>query len=128
MSDALSSQDFLDAVTDVIAVLGSTRKVRVVAYAALDTGNPGAGRVQTPTDHDVEAAIYDYNDKYVDGAAILQGDKIAVLSIDPLASAVVELVKPDAKLVDGSAVYTIVSVKATEVAGEKVALLLQLRG
>ena len=128
MSDPTTAQDFLDAVTEVLDSLGSTKSVRVIAYAALDANNPGAGRTQTPTDYSVEAIIYDYDDKYVDGSTIQQGDRAAVLSIDPLDSSVVELIKPNAKLVDGSTIYAIVDVKATEIAGEKVALFLQLRG
>ena len=127
MSDATTAQDFLDAVTDALVDLGTTRKVRAVAYAALDTSNPGAGRTQTPTDHNVEAIIHDYQDKYVDGSTIQEGDKKAILSIDPLDSAVVELIKPNAKLVDGSTVYTIVHVQSVEVAGEKIVTFLQLR-
>ena len=127
MSDPVTAQDFLDAIEDTLADLGSTREVRVVAYGAINASDPGAGRAQTSTDYEVEALIYDFADDYVDGTTVEQGDRQAIIDLDPLETSVISLIKSDAKIVDGSIIYTIVNVQSVEVAGEKVAMILQLR-
>lgn len=128
MGDPTNAQDFLDAIEDVMADLGATRKVRVVAYGSLDENNPGAGASKTLTDYDVEALIYAFDESYVDGTTVQHGDQGAIIDIDSLSSSVISLIKSNAKLVDGSTIYTIVNVDSIEAAGEKIAILLHLRG
>jgi molybdopterin-binding protein len=127
MAEANTAQDFLDAIVEVLADLGSTRKVRVVAYGSIDANDPGAGRAQTPTDHSVEAIIYAYDDQFIDGSTIQEGDLAAIIDIDSLETSVISLIKSNAKLVDGSTIYAIIRATSVEVAGEKVAMMLQLR-
>ena len=128
MSEAVTAQDFLDAITDVLADLGTTRTVRITTRGALNPSNPGAGPSLSTDDYSVEAILYDYMDSQIDGSTIQTGDRVAVLSIDPLTSGVIDTILPNAKLIDGSTVYTIVRTSPVEVAGEKVTVFLQIRG
>lgn len=128
MGDPTNAQDFLDAIEDIMADLGATRKVRVVAYGSIDENNPGAGAPKTLTDYNVEALIYSFDERYIDGTTVKHGDHGAVIDIDSLESSVISLIKPNAKLVDGTTVYTILRVDSVETAGEIVAILLHLRG
>ena len=127
MGEPTTAQDYLDAIACVMEDLGTTRQVRIVTYGSLDVNNPGAGKPQSTTDYNVESLIYDYEDKYVDGATVQHGDRVAVIDIDPLETSVISLIKSDAKLVDGSTIYTILNVMSVEVAGEKVTIMLHLR-
>jgi hypothetical protein len=128
MGDISIAQDILEGVTDALADLGNTKKTRTVSVGPLVPGNPGAGGTQTVTDTDVEAIISDYDERYVDGSTVREGDRQAILSIGPLSAAQIAAIKPGARLVDGAQVYSVVRTKLPEVAGTPVVAILQLRG
>jgi hypothetical protein len=127
MGSPTTAQDFLDAVEDVLDDLGDTRVVRITTYGVIDPADPGAGPSVSTTDYNVDAVLYDYQDRQIDGTAIQQGDRQAVLAVDSLSSAVIAAILPGAKLVDGSTVYSIVRASPVEVAGETVTIFLQIR-
>lgn len=128
MGDLLIAQDLLDGVTDALGDLGATRQVRIITRGALTPGNPGAGGSQSVEDVDVEALIYGYDEKYIDGTAIQTGDRQCLLSIGPLTTAQIEAIRPGSRIVDGSNVYSIVNANMIEAAGVPVTAIVQLRG
>jgi len=129
MGDATIAQDLLDGVADALDDLGDTRTVRVTSFGALVPGAPGDGGTPTDADFSAEVVIVDYDEKYVDGTVIRAGDRQAIVSIGPLSAAqVAALSVAGAKIVDGSAVYSVVSANVPEVAGVPVVAILHVRG
>ena len=98
---------------------GTAATVKVYGGTAYD---PATGTT-TPTYADVAttAAVFDYDQKYIDGTLILAGDKRAYLA--PAHAA-----KQGDKLAWQSVDYTVVAVKAIAPAGVVVLYEAQLRG
>lgn len=128
MGDVTIAQDLIEGVTDALADLGDTRQVRIVSEGVLDPLNPGAGKPRTTTDTDVEALLYDYEDRYINGASVLEGDRQAIIDIAPLTGAQVAALEPGNFLIDGSKIYSIVRATPIEAAGITVTVVLQIRG
>ena len=128
MGNAALAQDFLDAVRDVLSEVGDTKTFRIVTESAIDINNPGAA--PTPSNEDValEAFLFDFIQEYMPEANVIEGDKMAILSVIDLSSAQIEAIKPGEYLIDGLAMYTIVRTKPVKVAGETITVFVQLKG
>jgi hypothetical protein len=128
MGDLSIAESLLDGVTDALGAVGSTRQVILITDGLINDADPGAGPAQTTETISVEALLYDYEDRYVDGQAILANDRSAILSIQPLTDAQIALIKPGCQLVDGAKTYQVVNTQEIEAAGTIVTIILQIRG
>ena len=127
MGDTTIAADILEGVADALADVGTTRTLRIITAGSLNPSNPGAGPSQSTSDVSVEAIITDYEEKYIDGTTVLDGDKQAVIDLSTLSSVQIDGIRPGNFLVDGSIIYNIMRPKKYEVAGVPVAVVVQMR-
>ena len=128
MGDVTLAQSVIEAVTSALAVVGDTRTLRVVAYGSVDPSDPGAGGSQTIQNFQVEALLYEYDERLRNGTTVLDGDRRAIIDLAPLTQLQIADIQPGQYVIDGSETYTIVNVDLVEVAGLVVTAVLQLRG
>lgn len=128
MGDTTIAQDILEGVADALGSLGDTRSFRVITIPSVDVNNPGATPVETESDTEVEALLFDFDQEYMAGANILEGGLMSIISIEGVADATIAEMEPGNRLVDGSTIYEIVRVQKIEVAGIIVAVIVQLKG
>jgi len=128
MGDLSIAQDLLEGVADALGDLGATRTLRLVSVPSLDINNPGGARVETLDDEDLEALLFEYEDKYMPGSSVHDGNTLAILSIINLTDAQVALVQPGNQLLDGTRRYEITKTNPIEAAGVIVTIIIQLKG
>ena len=128
MGDVTIAQDLLDGVADALADLGDTRTFRIITAGAIDPNDPGAEPSETTENVSVEAILFNFDERYMPGANVLEGGLLALLSIKDFTAAQVGALEPGNFLIDGTTVYTIVRDQPIEAAGIVVTAILQLRG
>ena len=128
MPDESIAADLIDAVSDVLGDLGGVRTFRIVTRSALDIDNPGAAPTVTNEDLTIDAVLFDFDEKYMSKANVVEGDMMAIISIENFTDLQKSKVEPGNFLIDGTKIYSIVLVKPIEAAGIDVTYILQLKG
>jgi len=128
VGDINIAQDLLGGVMDALVDLGAKRTLKLISVPAIDTVNPGAERSETWDTEDLDALLFEYEDKYMPGSSVRNGSTLAILSIIELTDAQVSLIKPGSRLVDGQTEYEIIKTNPIEVAGIIVTIIVQLKG
>ena len=130
MGDITIAQDILDGVADALGDLGDTRTFRIITTPTVDKNNPGETPIETKVDIPVEAVLFDFDEKYMPNANILEGESMAILSIDPFSDVQVDAIVPGNRLIDNDSttIYEIIKANPIEAAGIKVTVIIQLKG
>lgn len=128
MGDLTIAQDLIDGVQDVMSVVGDTRTLRMLVDSPRDPLNPGAAPTRTPTDFNLEAFLFDFDESYFQGANSVDGDMMAIIDINTLSGAERESVDVGNQIIDGSNTYEVTAVNKIEFAGVAVTYVLQLKG
>lgn len=127
MGDTSIAQDILEGVASALGDVGDTRTLRIVNYDVIDSNNPGAAPTVTNDDTPVEALLFDFDEKYMKGANIIEGDTMAIIDLSVLSEAQKEVLAPGTKFIDSNVNYDIVKLNPIEVAGIMCAVILQLK-
>lgn len=117
-----------DVALGLLQQFGQTLTLQRVVTGAYDaTAGTVAKSASTFT---VRGAVFDYEDRRVDGALIRRGDKMALLAAKTIKDASGRYVTPDPtsdKVVIGGVAHSIVNVEATSPAGVPVIFECQVR-
>jgi hypothetical protein len=127
MGDVSIAADIIEGVADAMADVGSTRTLRLITYGDVDPDDPTAPPTEVLDDNDLEALLFEYNEKYMPNTSIEEGETMCIVSIQDLTDDQVDEIIPGNYLIDGSTTYSISAVNPIEVAGITVTAILQLK-
>lgn len=128
MSDLTISADIISGIKDAMNDLGSTLKLRVMTYETMDVNNPGADLSQSYTDTDFEGLVFDFDEKYMPGSTVLDGDKMVLVSVDGMSVDTIKSIQPGNYIIDDSENYSIIKTAPIRVAGVTVVVIAQVKG
>lgn len=126
MSDPTISEDIISGITDAMADLGATLICRAIAYSDIDINNPGKAPVEVVTDKSFEGLIFDFNDKYMPGTTVIEGDRMVLISMETFTKQQIANVIPGNYIVDDIDIYNIIKVAPIKVAGSVVVIIAQI--
>lgn len=127
MGDTSIAQDILDGVADALGDAGDTRTLRIVNYGSIDPNDPGAAPTVTNDDTPLAALLFDFDEKYMPGANIVDGDTMSIIDLSVLSEAQKTVLAPGTKLIDSNVNYDIIKINPIEFAGILCAVILQLK-
>jgi len=81
VSDLTISADIISGIKDAMSDLGSVLRLRIATYGNMDLDNPGADLSQSYTDVDFEGLVFDFDEKYLPGTTVVEGDKMVLVLI-----------------------------------------------
>lgn len=128
MPDESIAADLIEAVADVLGDLGGVRTFRIVTRSAIDINNPGSAPTVTNEELTIDAVLFDFDEKYMSKANVVEGDTMAIISIETFTDLQKSKVEPGNFLIDGTKIYSIVLAQPIEAAGIDVTYILQLKG
>jgi len=99
MGDETLAQDILDGVADALEEMGAARKFRIVTVPAVDIDDAGATPVETKVDVTVATILFSFNNEYMADANVINGNLMAILSLEDLSSSQIAAIKPGNRLV-----------------------------
>lgn len=128
MPDLTIPTEMVADIDEVLDLVGTVKVLRILAYGAMDTANPGAGKpALTPENVDIICMFINYTDYQMKNTNIQKGDRQLAVSVKDLTSNQIAGFENDNQIVDGSDIYEIKNVDPYEVASVSVLIVLQLR-
>lgn len=128
MSDATLASDIILGIEEAMKDAGWLMKLRSVEYAAIDPNNPGASATETTVDTDFNGLVFDFDEKYLPGTTVLEGDKMVLVSVEGMAVDKIAGIKSGNYIIDGSEIYSIIKTAPIRVAGSTVVVIAQVKG
>lgn len=128
MGDITIPADITEGVAEIMEEVGWTIIFRRVEYGPIDPDNPGAAPIETVIDKSFEGFIYDYEDRFINGTSVLQGDRLIIISIDGFTQTEIDAVEPPNYIVDSGDVYGIIESRKIDVSGITSVIIAQIRG
>lgn len=128
MGDASISADIITGIGDAMADIGWALKVRSIEYPPVDPDHPGATPIETLVDTDFEGLIFDFDEKYMPGTTVIEGDMIVLVSVEGMTVDKIASIKAGNYIIDGSEIYSIIKTAPIRVAGATVVVIAQVKG
>lgn len=128
MSDPTISADIVSGISDAMGDIGWMMKVRSIEYGSVDLNNPGASTSEVVVDTDFSGLLFDFDEKYMPGSTVLEGDKMALISVENMTVDKIDGIKAGNYIIDGSEIYSIIKTAPIRVAGSTVVVIAQIKG
>jgi len=117
-------EDFITAIMDVLDEVGDTLTIKYHTEGALDENDPGAGKPQTEVTATPEGILVVFDESFMEGTEVEQGDRIAIISVAGLSF---EITQGMFVIAEGKE-YRIVHANSPQVSGGTVVVFAQVRG
>lgn len=128
MSDVTLATDIILGIEEAMRDAGWLLKLRSIEYGQVDPNNPGAPTSETTVDTDFNGLVFDFDEKYLPGTTVVEGDKMVLVSVEGMAVDKVKSVKAGNYIIDGSEIYSIIKTAPIRVAGSTVVVIAQVKG
>lgn len=127
MSNSISD-DIISGIKDGLEDLGWNLTLQGIAYGSVNIDNPGAAPLETSFSKDFKGLVFDFDEKYMPGSTVEEGDRMVLVSVDTLTTQEIAAVKPGNYIIDGSEIYSIIKTAPIKVAGATVVVIAQVKG
>lgn len=127
MSDITLANDIILGIGEALGDAGWLLKLRSIEYGQVDINNPGAGAAEIVSDVDFDGLVFDYDEKYMPGTTVIDGDKMVLGSVEKMTQEQVSNIKPGNYIIDGSETYSIIKASPIKVAGLPVVVIAQVK-
>lgn len=128
MSDPTISADIISGIADAMGDIGwDTLKIHSVSHSSIDINNPGADSSQIIHESTFSGLVFDYDEKYMPGTTVLEGDQMVLISVDGMTEETIQQFKPGNSIIDGLKNYSIIKSAPIKVAGSVVVIIVQVK-
>lgn len=128
MSDATLASDIILGIEEAMKDAGWLLTLRSIDYGQVDPNNPGAAPTEVSADTDFDGLVFDFDEKYLPGTTVLEGDKMVLVSVEGMAIDKIKAIKAGNYIIDGSEIYSIIRTAPIRVAGSTVVVIAQVKG
>lgn len=128
MSDNTLATDIILGIEEAMRDAGWGLVLRSVEYAQVDPDNPGAATSETTVDTDFDGLVFDFDEKYLPGTTVVEGDKMVLVSVEGMTVDKIASIKAGNYIIDGSEIYSIIKTAPIRVAVATVVVIAQVKG
>lgn len=128
MSDLTLASDIIMGIEEAMRDAGWVMQIRSTQYGSIDPAHPGAAVTETVIDTNFDGLVFDFDEKYLPGSTIEDGDKMVLVSVDGMIDSIIQSIAPGNYIIDESEIYSIIKTAPIKVAGSTVVVLAQVKG